>query len=86
MAVIMEADREFARLLRAFSQITGFTEYALTGQSRKGPLVIARQALYAAARDMGYSMPRIGQLCGGRDHTTVLHGIRQHEARMERGK
>lgn len=30
-----------------------------------------------------YSLPQIGAYLGGRDHTTVLHGIRQHEKRMK---
>lgn len=29
-----------------------------------------------------YSLPRIGQFFGGRDHTTVLFGVRRHEARL----
>jgi len=29
-----------------------------------------------------YSLPEIGRFLGGRDHTTVLHGVRAHQARM----
>lgn len=29
-----------------------------------------------------YSLPKIGQHLGGLDHTTVLHGVRQHERRL----
>ncbi len=28
-----------------------------------------------------WSLPEIGRFLGGRDHTTVLHGVRAHEAR-----
>lgn len=30
-----------------------------------------------------YSLPSIGRFFGGRDHTTVLHGIRAHEKRIK---
>lgn len=36
-------------------------------------------ALYATGR---YSLPAIGAFLGGRDHTTILHGIRAHARRM----
>jgi len=29
------------------------------------------------AREMGYSLPQIGRHMGGRDHSTVLYGIRK---------
>jgi chromosomal replication initiator protein len=28
------------------------------------------------------SLPQIGRALGGRDHTTVMHGVRKHESRM----
>jgi chromosomal replication initiation ATPase DnaA len=28
-----------------------------------------------------FSLPQIGRYLGGRDHTTVLHGVKAHEAR-----
>lgn len=40
-----------------------------------------RQEGYRMARDAGLSMPAIGKLFGGRDHTTVLSGLRAYEAR-----
>lgn len=32
-----------------------------------------------------HSLPKIGKFFGGRDHTTVLHGVRQHTARLLAG-
>ena len=48
----------------------------------RDPLYVhARQHLYAALREAGYSYPRIGKfLC--RDHKTVMHGIRAHNLRI----
>lgn len=33
-----------------------------------------------------HTLPQIGRFFGDRDHTTVLHGVRQHNARRERGE
>jgi len=47
---------------------------------------IPRQAAMAAVqRDLGYSLPRIGRIFK-RHHTTVLFGIRAHEARQQKEK
>lgn len=54
----------------------------LYGQSRMRHLIRARQAFYFIARTLTpRSLPQIGEHCG-RDHTTVLHGVRAVEARM----
>ena len=46
----------------------------LLSASRKRYLVEARaSACYLGSR-MGFSLPTLGKMLGGRDHTTVLHG------------
>jgi hypothetical protein len=41
----------------------------------------ARHAAYRIARDLTFlTLPQIGRRIGGRDHTTVLHGIRRTQA------
>jgi chromosomal replication initiation ATPase DnaA len=40
----------------------------------------ARQVRWSDGRHR-YSLPQIGEFLGGRDHTTILWGIRQHEKR-----
>lgn len=55
----------------------------LFGPSARRPVAYARHEAMAAVRDMGrLSYPQIGRVFGGRDHTTVLAGIRRHRARM----
>ncbi len=50
----------------------------LTGQSRSRTLVTARQvAMYLCRELTDLSLPRIGELFGGRDHTTVMHADRK---------
>lgn len=55
----------------------------LTGDRRVHGVVVARQEamadMYATGR---YSLPVIGAFLGGRDHTTVLHGVRAHKRRL----
>jgi chromosomal replication initiation ATPase DnaA len=49
---------------------------AVMGRSRLGPVVKARQVAMYLLRETGdYSLPAIGRRMG-RDHTTVLHGVR----------
>ena len=48
--------------------------------SKKRPASIARPrqiAMYLAKRVDAKSLPEIGELFGGRDHTTVLHAVRK---------
>ena len=53
-------------------------EYTLKGKSREQSLVIARQiAMFILREDSQMNLTTIGLLFGGRDHTTVLHGIRK---------
>jgi len=48
----------------------------LIGQSRTHALVTARQmAMYLCRELTDLSLPRIGQLFSGRDHTTVMHAV-----------
>lgn len=48
----------------------------MEGPSRREPLVTARQIAMYLCRDLTeLSLPKIGGLLGGRDHSTILHGI-----------
>ncbi|HET7094806.1 MAG TPA: chromosomal replication initiator protein DnaA, partial [Thermomicrobiales bacterium] len=52
----------------------------LLGRSRTKDIVLPRQvAMYLLREETGASLIEIGHELGGRDHTTVLHGIRQIE-------
>ena len=44
----------------------------------------ARFALYKALQLRGWSTSKIGHAIGGRDHSTILHGIKRAEYMMER--
>ena len=56
----------------------GITMEELTGASRTHVLVTARQiAMYLCRELTDMSLPKIGQLFGGKDHTTVMHADRK---------
>lgn len=64
------------RILAASSESFGVSIGDLEGPSRKQPLARARQvAMYVCRELTDLSLPKIGGLFGGRDHTTVLHGV-----------
>lgn len=51
--------------------------------SKKRPASIARPrqiAMYLAKELTQKSLPEIGEMFGGRDHTTVLHAVRKMSA------
>jgi len=50
----------------------------LTGAKRDKEIVVPRQiAMYIMRRELGMSFPQIASSLGGRDHTTVMHGVRK---------
>lgn len=55
----------------------------MLGRQRSARVVLARQeAAWRMKRETTLSLPQIGRKLGGRDHTTVLHNIRQYEAKL----
>ncbi len=55
----------------------------LVSKSRSRPLTTARHiAMYIMRECTGLSLVKIGEIFGGRDHTTVLHGIKKVEEEM----
>jgi chromosomal replication initiator protein len=55
----------------------------LLGGRRTKNLVVPRQiAMYLLKSEIGLSLERVGELLGGRDHTTVMHGVKQIESAL----
>jgi chromosomal replication initiator protein len=56
----------------------------LIGRGRSKDISAARQmAMYLAREETGASLPHIGEVLGGRDHTTVMHGWEKIASRIE---
>ena len=61
----------------------GLTLDDMTGPTRKREITVPRQiAMYLTREMTGMSLPQIGNVFGGRDHTTVLHSCKTVEANM----
>ena len=59
----------------------GWTVDDLCGKSRRRPLVTARQiGMYVFRELTDFSYPQIAEEFGGRDHTTVMHAVREDQA------
>ena len=48
-----------------------------TLDKRDAAHILLRSQIYVVLNATGWSLPRIGALCGGRDHTTVLNSIKR---------
>ena len=67
-------------VIDAVLQHFGVGRRELSGRSRTKEIVLPRQvAMYLLRAETDASLLEIGSELGGRDHTTVLHGIRQIE-------
>jgi chromosomal replication initiator protein len=72
-----------ATIMAATAEYFGLTMEDLCGSSRSRALVNARQvAMYLCRELTEMSLPKIGQMFGGRDHTTVIHADRKIRAQM----
>jgi chromosomal replication initiator protein len=72
-------------ILAAVARYYGVTADALRGKARDKKIVGPRQvAMYLLREDAKLSLPDIGAQLGGRDHTTVLHGVRAVQQELDR--
>ncbi len=65
-----------ASVVRMVAEHFSLTLEELTGRKRTKEIASARQvAMYLLREDNNLSLPAIGELLGGRDHTTVRYGV-----------
>ncbi len=63
-------------LIDAICQFYNVKTTQLKGPKRDASLVKARQiAMYLLKHELGLTLVEIGNILGGRDHTTVMHGV-----------
>ncbi len=63
---------------RAVCQKFDITPCDMRGKSRRTRVARPRQVAYFLAREiLGASYPKIGKHFGGRDHSTIIHGVRR---------
>jgi hypothetical protein len=72
------------QVIRGFCYAKNVSVTELFSNRRTHAIVLLRHELFWTLREQTtLSLPQIGRAMGGRDHTTVLHGIRRHERRMK---
>lgn len=74
------------RVIAATAKYYSVTRSDLASQRRTANVVMPRQvAMYLCRELTGRSLPFIGSRLGGRDHTTILHGVRKISEMLEAG-
>lgn len=69
---------KFNDIMRWVCLRSGYSKMEICSQRRTNDLCYNRQLIWQIAKKItGMSLPQMGRLTGGRDHTTVLHGIRK---------
>ena len=70
-------------IMQTVTDYYGLSTDDLTGTTRRREITGPRQiAMYLTRELTGMSLPQIGNVFGGRDHTTVLHSCKTVEANM----
>jgi len=66
------------KILEAVAEVEGLKVEDLTGQNRSAKIAIPRQlAMYILREYNEISLPQVGELLGGRDHTTVMYATKK---------
>lgn len=77
----IEPEQVMSQVAGAF----GVTVENLKGTDRRQEIVLPRQiAMYLLREEANYSLPKIGEAMGGRDHTTVLYACQKVTDLLER--
>lgn len=72
-------------ITKAAAEFFNVPEEELLKKGRKKEIVLARQvAMYLMRTELDISLSGVGKHFGGRDHTTVLHGIERVKKDMEK--
>jgi chromosomal replication initiator protein len=71
-------------IIKAVAQYFGIDENRLFGKQRSREIALPRQiAMYLIREETGASLPQIGEILGGRDHTTILYGCDKISDQLE---
>lgn len=83
-AAARKADITNDDVIATVAEKCGVTIEAMKGRNRAQEIVMPRQiAMYLMREETGASLAEIGRTLGGRDHTTVIHGIEKIETRLQ---
>jgi len=82
----MPPKKELHRIARDVATKHSLTVAELRGPSAKRKYALPRWEAFHLSRAAGYTLSQIGAFYGKRDHTTVLHGVRKHQDRIDAGE
>ena len=68
------------RIKLAVAKASGLTIHDLDGRGRMRHVVRARKVYSHLAHEAGYSFPHIGRHLADRDHSTIVHHVRNYDA------
>jgi hypothetical protein len=71
-------------IVESICRARGVTVEEVNGRCRFHPFVAARGEIAHKLRSRGMSLPQIGVILGGRDHTTILHMLRAYDPQGKR--
>lgn len=72
-------------IIEAICQFYNVKTTQLKGPKRDASLVKARQiAMYLLKQELGLTLVEIGNILGGRDHTTIMHGVEKMTLLVEK--
>jgi chromosomal replication initiator protein len=78
------ADLSPEQIVSAVARHYHLSEEELFGRSRRRAVSVPRQlAMYLLREETDSSLPQIGELLGGRDHTTIMHGCEKIGSQIE---
>ncbi len=76
---------EPSRVVDVVASVFGITSEKLLGRNRTREVALPRQvAMYLLRHEGNVSLPQIGEMVGGRDHTTVMYACEKVADMMER--
>ncbi|TSC92893.1 MAG: chromosomal replication initiator protein [Candidatus Berkelbacteria bacterium Licking1014_7] len=66
-----------AQIIKKTAQFFNVAEKDLLGKSRERKFVRPRQIImYLIREELNWAFPKIGEILGGKDHTTIMHGVK----------
>ncbi len=72
------------RIISEIAQQYGLTRERLLSKERSREVALPRQiAMYLMREETSTSLPKIGKILGGRDHTTVMYGHNKISEQLE---
>lgn len=78
MTLTTKQKGQIARIFQVVGELTGATRAEIVSSSRERGIAEARWiAMYCVRNRLNLSLQRIGQVFGGRDHTTVINALKQ---------